>query len=55
MERDRVWGDLGIDLELARTLYAGDIASYDSIERAASTLARMLTWRDSREGLPPLH
>ncbi len=55
VERDRVWGDLGIDLELARTLYAGDIASYDSIERAASTLARMLTWRDSREGLPPLH
>ena len=54
VERDRVWGDLGADLELARALYAGGIASYDSIERAASVLARLLAWRARREGLPQL-
>ncbi len=54
VERDRVWGDLGADLELSRALYAGGIASYDSIERAALVLSSLLQWRSHREGLPPL-
>ena len=50
--RARVWGDLGRDLEVERALYSSGIASYDSIESAASTLRRMLDWRCRREGLP---
>ena len=54
VERDRVWGDLGADLELARALYTGGIASYDSIERAAFVIERLLAWRARRKGLPQL-
>ena len=52
--RDRIWGDLGPDLEMERALYASGIASYGSIEGAASVLRRMLDWRSRREGWPAL-
>jgi len=52
--RARIWGDLGPDLEVERALYARGIASYESVESAASVLRRMLDWRSRRAGLPPL-
>lgn len=52
--RGRVWGDLGPDLEMERVLYASGLASYESIERAAAAIKRVLVWRARREGLPAL-
>ena len=39
---------------MERALYASGIASYDSIESAASVLRRMLDWRTRRAGWPAL-
>jgi len=39
---------------LSRALYTGGIASYDSIERAAFVIERLLAWRARRKGLPQL-
>ncbi len=54
IQRDRIWGDIGPDLELARTAYAGGVAVYESIERAARSVAQLLAWRERRDGLPAI-
>ena len=54
MQRDRIWGDVSIDLELASAAYAGGVAVYDSVERAARSVAQLLAWRERRDGLPAI-
>jgi acyl-CoA synthetase (NDP forming) len=54
MQRDRIWGDVGTDLELARAAYAGGVAVYGSVERAAHSVAQLLAWRERRDGLPAI-
>ena len=54
IQRERIWGDLGPDLELARTAHAGGVAVYESVERAARAVARLLAWRAYRDGLPEI-
>lgn len=54
IQRERIWGDIGPDLEIARTAYAGGVAVFESIERAARAVAQLLAWREYRDGLPPI-
>ena len=54
IQRERIWGDIGPDLELARAAYSGGVAVFESTERAARSVAQLLAWRARRDGLPEI-